>query len=138
MRAFAVFPLAGLAVLSLAGCHLIDQSDFRPKRPAAAPPPPVPNPETRTALVTIDYATPSPDYKAALAQAVGAVETRRPGSVYDVVGVVAGASDVSTAELHAADVMTAIEADGVISARVQLGLYVEPGLKTQQVRVYLR
>ena len=34
--------------------------------------------------------------------------------------------------------MTAIEGQGVIAARIQLGLRLEPGRKIQEVRVYIR
>jgi hypothetical protein len=128
-----VFPV----LLVLPGCHLIDQTDFEPARPAAAAAH-VPEPETRPALVTIDYKIPDPQYRAPLAAAIQAVETRRPGSLYDVVGVIGSAADAHTASLRAADVMTAIEADGVIPARIQLGLMLEPGRKVGQVRIYLR
>jgi hypothetical protein len=124
--------------LALTACHLLDQTDFEPKRPPPLPPPPIPDTETRTPLVTIDYTKANPDYATSLTTAVHAVETRRPGSLYDVVAVVADAAGAEAGRDRAAEVMTAIEADGVIPARVQLGLRVEPGRKIPQVRVYLR
>jgi hypothetical protein len=130
---------AVLFLMALGGCHLIDQTDFRPK-PAAPPPapPPVPDPETRTALVTIDFAKANPDYTAALAAVIHTVESRRPGVLYDVVAVGGDANTALAARTHAEEVMIAIEADGVIPARVQLGLRIDPGRKIPQVRVYLR
>ena len=125
------------AVLALSGCHLIDQTDFLPRPPVVAAPP-VPDPETRPALVTIDYVKANPDYATALGNAIKAVETRRPGSLYDVVSVVGTPSDAPLGGSRAAEVMTSIEAQGVIPARIQLGLKLESGRKTQQVRVYLR
>jgi hypothetical protein len=125
-------------LLVLPGCHLLDQTDFDPKpvvRPAL---PPVPDPETRAALVTIDYVKDNPDYRTALATAIQAVETRRPGVLYDVVAVVADAGGAAVGRTRAAEVMTAVEADGVIPARIQLGVRLEPGRKIPQVRVYLR
>jgi hypothetical protein len=130
--------LAVTSILSLTGCHLLDQSDFRPKPVATPPIPPVPEPETRTPLVTIDYVKANPDYTSTLATVVQAVEARRPGSLYDVVAVVADATGATTGRARAEDVMTAIEADGIIPARIQLGLRLDPGRKVQQVRVYLR
>lgn len=125
--------------LSLSACHLLDQTDFQPKPPAPpAGPPPVPDPETRTALVTIDYAKANPDYRTALAAAIQAAESRRPGVLYDVVAVVPDAAGAVAGRTRAADVMIAIEANGVIPARIQLGLKLEPGRKIPQVRVYLR
>ncbi len=124
-------------VLVLPGCHLIDQTDFQPKAPVVVLRP-VPDPETRPALVTIEYTTPTPAFRTALDAAIKAVETRRPGTVYDVVAVAGGMGDAQGARVHAADVMTAVEANGVIPARIQLGLTLEPGRTVQQVRVYLR
>jgi hypothetical protein len=66
------------------------------------------------------------------------VEARRPNSLYDVVAVVADTAGAEIGRSRAADVMTAIEANGVIPARIQLGLMLEPGRKIPQVRVYLR
>jgi hypothetical protein len=124
--------------LSLPACHLLDQTDFQPKPVVIPPPPPVPDPETRAALVTIDYARDHPDYANALNTAIHAVETRRPGSLYDVIAVVGDAGGATAGRDRAADVMTAIEAQGVIPARIQLGVKIEPGRRTPQVRVYLR
>jgi hypothetical protein len=125
-------------LLALAGCHLLDQTDFEPKRPAPPAPPPLPETETRAALVTIDYTKANPDYASALTAAIQTVEARRPGSLYDVVAVVGDYASAPMGRAHAADVMTTIEAAGVIPARIQLGLRLEPGRKIPQVRVYLR
>jgi hypothetical protein len=130
--------LAALLLLAPAGCHLLDQTDFEPKLRAKPPPPPVPNPETRAALVTIDYAEAEPDYRAALATAIQAAETKRPGTLYDVVAVVGDAAGAAAGRARAAEIMTAIEADGIIAPRIQLGLALDPGRKIPQVRVYLR
>ena len=101
-------------------------------------PPPIPDPETRAALVTIDYATAAPDYRAALAAAIKAAESRRPNLLYDVVAVTGAAAEAADARIRAADAMTVIEAEGVAPARIQLGQRIEPGRKVPQVRVYLR
>jgi hypothetical protein len=127
-----------LFLLPLGGCHLLDQTDFQPKRAARPPLPPVPDPETRTALLTIDYVRSNPDFAAMLTAAVHTVETRRPGSLYDVVAVVADAAGAVAGRGRAAEVMTSIEAAGVNPARIQLGLKLEAGRKIPQVRVYLR
>jgi hypothetical protein len=142
LEATVRIPLLSMAVVVLAaltGCHLVDQTDFRPKPPAPPPaPPPVPDPETRAPLVTIDYAKANPDYTTALTAAIHAVESKRPGVLYDVVAVAGDSNAALAARPHAAEVMIAIEADGVIPARVQLGLRIDPGRKIPQVRVYLR
>lgn len=127
-----------LATLALAGCHLIDQTDFERTPRAAVAAPPIPNPDPRPALVTIDYTKAVPDYATALAGAIRAVEARRPNSLYDVVSVVGTLKEAETGRANAAGVMTAVEAQGVIPARIQLAQRIEPGRKIPQVRVYLR
>jgi hypothetical protein len=125
-------------LLALSGCHLLDQTDFEPKLRAKPAPLPVPNPETRAALVTIDFAKADPEYRAALATVIQVAESKRPGVLYDVVAVVPDAAGAAAGQVRAAEVMTAIEADGVVPPRIQLGLMVDPGRKIPQVRVYLR
>jgi hypothetical protein len=134
------FPTTFVAslLLALPACHLLDQTDFDRKPPPRAALPPVPDPETRAALITIEYAKANPDYATMLATTIKTVEARRPGLLYDVVAVVADASGAPAGRARAADVMTAIEAQGVIPARIQLGLRLEAGRKIPQVRVYLR
>ena len=135
MRAYS---LLVLAVALLPGCdHLLDQTDFKPKPPVVAVRVP-PNPEPRPALITINYDKPNPEFRDTLAGVIRTVEARRPGILYDVVGVAGGQADSAEARLRAADVMTAIEANGVLPTRIQLGLTLESGRKTQQVRIYLR
>ncbi len=138
MRAFPL-SFSVCLLLALPACHLLDQTDFDPKPPPRPPgPPPVPNPETRAALITIEYAKANPDYAITLGATIKAVEAQRPGLLYDVVAVVADASGAPAARARAADVMTVIEAQGVIPARIQLGLRLDAGAKIPQVRVYLR
>ncbi len=140
-RSYFALAMALPGALLLGGCHLIDQTDFRPKVAVSnlpPPPPPVPEPETRTALVTIDYVKDNPDFRTALTNAIKVVEARRPGVLYDVVATIATAADAPAARVRAADAMTAVEAAGVIPARIQLGLRLIPGQKPPQVRVYLR
>lgn len=130
--------LAVPLLLALAGCHLLDQTDFEPNRTAKPAPPPVPNPETRNALVTIDFGKADPDYRAALTAAIKVAEAKRPGTLYDVVAVIPDAAGAVAGRARAAEVMTAIEAGGVVAPRIQLGLAIDPGRKIPQVRVYLR
>jgi hypothetical protein len=130
--------VALLLLLALAGCHLLDQTNFEPKRPAPPALPPVPDPETRKPLVTIEYTKANPDYASALTTAIQTVEARRPGALYDVVAVVGDYASAPMGRARAADVMTTIEAAGVIPARIQLGVKLELGRKIPQVRVYLR
>jgi hypothetical protein len=132
----ACVPLTAL-LLALTGCHLIDQTDFDPK-PVVRVGPAIPDPETRPALVTIDYVKANPDYTSALTAAIHAAESRRPGLTYDVVAVVASAAGEPVGRDRAAEVMTGIEAAGVIPVRIRLGLRIAPGQAPPQVRVYIR
>ena len=137
MRVFVLVTLSA-AGLGLTGCHhLLDQTDFKPKPPPAVVRT-IPDPETRKPLVTIEYTKANPDFRTALADVIRTVEARRPGTLYDIVAFAGGAGEALQARMRAADVMTAVEADGVIPTRIALGLTIEPGRKVQQVRVYLR
>ena len=137
MRFVSACLLVALPV-ALSGCHLLDQTDIDKTKPAAVQPPPISDPESRPALVTIEYIKANPEYRDALKTAIRAAETRRPGLLYDVVALVGEASEAPIGRGRAADVMTVIEGQGVIPARIQLGLRLDPGRKVHQVRVYLR
>ena len=110
----------------------------KPVVSSTPPPPPVSEPEKRTALVTIDYVKDNPDYRTALATVIRTVESRRPGVLYDVVAVIPNAAGAPVARTRASEVMIAIEAEGIIPARIQLGLRLDPAQTPPQVRVYLR
>ena len=143
--AFLVLPL----ILALAGCHLFDQTDVDPKPAVKAevPPPVTPSPpdtnaanatETRPPLITIDYATPKPNYRKTLDDTIHTVELRRPGILYDVVALYGDDKEAAAARAHAVEVMKEIQLQGVLPTRVQLSVKQEAGRKAQQVRVYLR
>lgn len=137
---------AALLLLTLAGCKLVDQTTFAPSpeetpRPAAPPP----RIEARTPLIVIGFADARPDYADPLRQIVRAAEARKPGIVYDVVGIApardeAGAQSdaLVLASDNASAVMRAIIADGVPATRIHLGARTETGLKAREVRVYVR
>jgi hypothetical protein len=130
-----------LALLSFTGCTLIDQRTFAPSPEAKAQPAPPPPPvviDQRTALVTIDYTVPSPDYAQLLHAAVRAAESRYPDVQYDVISVLKGTSDASLGQERATDVMRAIMRDHVPATRIHLGLRTDPALAASQVRVYVR
>lgn len=130
-----------LALLSFTGCTLIDQRTFAPSPEAKAQPSPAPPPvvlDTRTALVTIDYTVPSPDYGELLHDAVRAAESRDVDVQYDVVAVMKDTSDVSVGQEHAIGVMRAIMRDRVAADRIHLAVRTDPLLTANQVRVYVR
>jgi hypothetical protein len=128
-----------LAGLFLAGCTLIDQRTFAPS-PEAEPIPLIPMApakyDPRTPLVTIDFTTPSPNYKDLLRFAVRAAQARDGAVQFDVVAVTPSL-DVG-APPQAVEVMRTIVAERVPAARVHLGLRSEPGVSAVQVRVYVR
>jgi hypothetical protein len=141
-RAAALLPALSLALLSLSGCKMIDQTLFRPDpEPGeeAAPPPAATSarPASQAPVLSIRYDTPNPSYKDALAQAVRAVEQRRPGAVYDVVAA-SSAAEAPQAAKDAGGVMAAMKELGVPNNRLNLGARLEPGLTTREVRLYLR
>jgi hypothetical protein len=126
------------AALALAGCKLVDQTTFAPSPEAKAAKPAGPKADTRTALITIDYAEPSPNYQDLLRYAVREAETRVPGVEYDVSATLPAGSDAAVAQRRATDVMRDIMAQGVPDSRVHLGLSTEPADSPQEVRVYVR
>ncbi len=128
----------------LPGCDLIGQNTFAPApapKPAPAAtqvPAPTPSSEARRALVTIDEAGKASDYRPLLRYAVHAAEARDRGVQFDVVAVLPDLSAAEQGQRDASEVMRAIMAEGVPSARIHLSLRAEPGLARRQVRVYVR
>jgi hypothetical protein len=130
-----------LALLTFTGCTLVDQKTFAPSPEAKAQPAPPPAPvvlDTRTALVTIDYTIPSPDYDELLHYAVRAAENRDANVQYDVVSVLKDTSAATSGQERASGVMRAIMRDRVPASRIHLGLRTDPTLAASQVRVYVR
>lgn len=135
------FLSVALALLTFTGCTLIDQKTFAPSPEAKAQPAPPPAPvvlDVRTALVTIDYTIPSPDYAELLHYAVRAAENRDANVQYDVVSVLKDTSEAATGQDRASGVMRAIMRDRVPATRIHLGLRTDPTLAASQVRVYVR
>ena len=136
------FLLPVLLAGSLAGCKLVDQTFFAPdpdprEVPAATPAPADPRPAGRAPLLTIRYDTPAPVYRDTLAQAVKAVEERRPGAVFDIVGA-SDASSAAQAGRDAAAVLGTMRELGVAGPRLHLGARIEPNAAVREVRIYLR
>ena len=135
------------AFLCLAGCHLLDRSDFAP-RANAPPSAQLTNailPETRKPLVTIRYETPNPSYEGALAQAIQAAESRTPNLIYDVVAVIPQNTDpiaqmdaVTRGRDEAANVMRSIMGQNVPDTRIRLAARIDPDATALEVRVYVR
>ena len=135
-----LLPVA-VALLSFTGCTLIDQRTFAPSPEAKAQPAPPQAPvvlDRRTALVTIDYTVPSPDYAELLHYAVRAAENRNADVQYDVVSVLTDTAEAAAGQERAACVMRAIMRDRVPASRIHLGLRTDPALAASQVRVYVR
>jgi hypothetical protein len=134
-----------LAGLSLTGCKLIDQTTFAPAPEAVRVQVVVPKIDQRSALVTIGYGQPDPQYQAMLGYAVHAAEARDGTVQYDVFAVVpakgAPAQQIQAAgaaQQDAVGVMKSIMALGVPAARIHLGVRADPGIDANQVRVYVR
>jgi hypothetical protein len=128
-----------LAGIALVGCKLVDQETFAPspEEVAAAQAAP-PRADARTALLTIGYATPNPNYQDVLRYAVRAAEARSPSVQYDVIAMLPAGSDMALAQGNAVEVMRGILAQGVPASRIHLGLRTEPASLTREVRVYVR
>jgi hypothetical protein len=138
MRAiWALTALALTAGLLLVGCKLVDQTTFAPSPEATATKPGPSAGDTRTALLTIDYAAPT-GYQDLLRYAVREAETRAPGVQYDVIALLPAGGDAAAAQQHAAEVMRDIMAQGVPADRVHLGLRTAQKGGPQEIRVYVR
>lgn len=124
--------------LLLTSCKLIDQTTFAPSPEAATAKQEAPKADPRTPLVTINYATPDPNYQDMLRYAVRAAETRAPGVQYDVIAMLPKAADMAAAQQRVAEVMRDIMAQGVPESRVHLGLRAALADTPQEVRVYVR
>jgi hypothetical protein len=134
-----VLPLA-LALLTFTGCTLVDRRTFAPTPEAKAAPTknPVTPVDPRVPLVTIDYATGTPDYTELLADAVRAAESRNPDVQYDVIAVVADVADSDAGMQRATTVMRDIMRDRVPSDRIHLGIRTTPLIRAVQIRIYVR
>jgi len=124
--------------LLLAGCKLVDQTTFAPSPEPATAAAPTPKAETRTALVTINYATPHPDYRDVLRFAVNEAERRAPRVQYDVVGMLPAGGDAADAQRRVAEVMRSIMAQRVPADRIHLGLRTAQADTQPEVRIYVR
>jgi hypothetical protein len=127
-----------LAGVALAGCKLVDQTTFAPSPEEDATVATPRQADPRSALLTIGYATPNPNYRDVLRYAVHTAETRAPGVQYEVIAMLPTGSDASAAQHNAVDVMRAIMAEGVPASRVHLGLRTDAASVTREVRVYVR
>lgn len=133
MRATSVM----LVALLLAGCKLIDQTTFAPSPEAKAETVTQPKADSRTPLITINFAESSPDYQGLLRFALNAAETRDPQVEYDVVAMLPGSSDAAAGQKHALEVMRAMIAQGVPASRIHLGLRTALAGGAPEVRVYV-
>ncbi len=134
MRA-VLFLLVGLA---FTGCKLVDQTTFAPSPEAKTTVPEPPKVDPRAPLLTIGYATPSPNYQDVLRYAVREAESRAPGVQYDVIAMLPAGGDAAAGQHSAVEVMRAIMAQGVPASRIHLGLRSEPAGVTREVRVYVQ
>ncbi|HUD62427.1 MAG TPA: hypothetical protein VMQ99_23200 [Acetobacteraceae bacterium] len=134
MRA-VLFLLVGLA---LTGCKLVDQTTFAPSPEAKTTVPEPPKVDPRAPLLTIGYATPSPNYQDVLRYAVREAESRAPGVQYDVIAMLPAGGDAAAGQHSAVEVMRAIMAQGVPASRIHLGLRSEPAGVAREVRVYVQ
>jgi hypothetical protein len=137
--------IAFCLLLSLSGCHLIDERDFNanaekpPKLPAPPPPPAGPG-----ALLTLNYADGDPDYATKLAQSVQRALAVKPGVLFTVQTLVppAATPDAQAASLTEAagtgrEIAEAIAADGADEGQIELAVRADPSVHAKQVRVFV-
>jgi ABC-type glycerol-3-phosphate transport system substrate-binding protein len=137
-----------LAILLLpciaAGCHLVDQRDFDAS--AGRPPVPLhvatPPPAQTHALVTIRYATPNPQYREAVANAVQRALARKPDVLFTVTTLVPAqpgtdvqADQAALAAGSGREVAQAIVDAGAAAGQVEQVVRLQPGLPVREVQV---
>lgn len=134
-------------LLTVCGCHLVDQRDFdaaagRKPVPRVAAAKPVRGPD---ALVVISYAQPDPDYAAGLAVAVRHALQLKPGVVFSVQvreppagGPQAQAQALGRAAATGREIAEAITADGADSGQVDLAVRTDAAVKAREVDVFVR
>lgn len=132
-------------LIPLAACKLIDQTTFTRVPPGPGPAELAAMPVGRSALLTIRYATPAPDYTAPLTAAVDAAGRQRPGVGFDVVAAIPVEHDpvleaqrLARAQRNVAEVMQRMVLLGVPEQRIRLGAETDPQITVQEVRVYIR
>ena len=139
------FALLLLLAAALAGCKLVDQNTFwPPPKPPPPPPPARPGPPAPPPLVVIRFDHPGIAYAGALRQAVAAARARKPDVRFGVVAVAPAAptlaqqaAGLARASAEARQVAEAIAAQGVPAARIALSASAEPGVRSDEVRVFV-
>jgi hypothetical protein len=126
------------ATVLLAGCKLVDQTTFAPSPEEVPAATERPKADPRTALLTIGYAAPDPNYQEVLRYAVRTAESRAPGVQYDVIATLPPGADAAEAQRRAAEVMRGIMAQNVPASRIHLGLRSAQAGVAPEVRVFVR
>jgi hypothetical protein len=135
-----------LVLLSLSGCHLLDQRDFNKNAGRKPQPPPgrVVKMTGPVPLVTISYTTPDPAYAPELAVAVKRALSLKTNVLFTVQALVplAATPDAQAAALQAAaasgrEIGEAIIADGADPGQIELAVRGDPGVHVQQIQVFV-
>lgn len=137
--------------IALAACSLPDRTLVEPRTIPAQTPPSgiVAAIDQRTPLVTIDYTTPDPDYRAALRDAIAQARQQRPNAAFDVVTVIPTqgkatgmvADQISAAEAlrpNALGVARELTQLGIPHAKLSLTARTDPGVTVREIRIYVR
>ncbi len=137
--------LLAVPLVLAGGCTLVDQRTFNPDagKPPVIPLPP--GPPAPKPVVTIDFATPNPDYTQSVREAVEAALSRKPDAAFEVATVVPAtgtpADQVSAAQTLTPDarqVAREVAAEGVPDERIALTARAVPGLGSRQVQVFAK
>jgi hypothetical protein len=138
-----------LALLLLAGCHMIlpDQRTFDPHAGMKPVPPKGPAPKFAAGpqpLITISYATPDPAYADELATAVKHALAVKANVLFTVQTLVPlqttpadQAAAMQAATTTSREIAEAIVADGADVGQIELALRADPGVKADEVRVFV-
>lgn len=136
------------ALPGLAGCKLVDRTDFRPPPPAApavAAAPRAPAPPPAPPLLTVTFDHPGVAYADAVRGAARDALRVKPDVRFEVVALAPSAPtlDAQAAGLRQADadargVAEAIARAGAAPDRISLSARTQPGLAARQVQVFVR
>ncbi len=142
--------LAGLFLIVLAGCTLVDQRSFRREGAAPGAEEVARAGASARQVVSVRMGEPGEAWRRLVADAVQAAEQRVPGAGFEVVALVPLRSDLSEQAIREQDrrvaeasrdaraVAEVLGAAGIASDRVVLGLQGDAGSPARDVRVFQR
>lgn len=136
------------AAAAIGGCKLVDQRTFdrtADKPPVPRAPPAAAVPAGPTPLVTIRFPADPSDWQGVVRTAVGLARSRKPNVLFRVESLAAPGADpaataaaLSRAAGDARAVADTIVAAGADRGEVELTATTDPGLRGEEIRIFVR